>query len=221
MVQPRVRNKVIDALLSLAAERRWEEVTLQALAERAGMTLSTLRAAYDGRLSVLADFVRRTDERVLAAVDLDMAEEAPRERLFDVLFSRFEALGPHRQAVRNIGEAARRDPLLALELNRIGVGSMAWMLTAAGISSTGGAGLLRAQALALVMARVIRVWLEDKDPGLARTMAELDTRLRQAERMAIRLDWLGRILHGGGRKRAEPQPSASRDAGDVAEGHPS
>ena len=79
--------------MALAAERPWDEVTLAAIAERAGVTLAALRAAYDGRLAMLADFTRRIDERVLAAVDPDMAGEAPRERLFDVLFSRFEALG--------------------------------------------------------------------------------------------------------------------------------
>ena len=105
------------------------------------------------------------DERVLAAIDPDMAGEAPRERLFDVLFSRFEALAPHKQAIRNLGEAARRDPLLALELNRIVTGSMGWMLTAAGIPSTGRRGLVRAQGLALVWARVMRVWLDDDDAG--------------------------------------------------------
>lgn len=219
MVQPRTRNRIIDALLALAAERPWDEVTLQAVAERAGITLAALRAAYDGRLAVLADFVRRTDEKVLAGLDPEMAGEAPRERLFDVLFARFEALGPHRQAVRNIGEAAGRDPLLALELNRIAVASMAWMLTAAGIPSGGAAGLLRAQGLALVWARVLRVWLDDEDPGLARTMAELDTRLRQAERAAMRLDRLGKILQG--RKGSKPKAAPPADAADVAEGHPS
>ena len=42
--------------------------------------------------------------------------------------------------------------------------------------------MFRAQGLALVWARVMRVWLDDEDPGLARTMAALDKRLREAER---------------------------------------
>jgi AcrR family transcriptional regulator len=221
LVQPKLRNRIIDALMALAAERPWPEVTLPALAERAGLSLSALRAAYDGRMSVFADFVRRVDERVLAAIDPDLAGEAPRERLFDVLFSRFEALGPHKPAIRNLARAARRDPLLALELNRIATGSMAWMLTGAGISAAGGAGLVRAQGLALVWARVLRVWLDDSDPGLARTMAELDKRLREAERAVIRLDRLSRVLHGARRRRSRGANGRAADDADVAEGHPS
>ena len=119
MVQPKTRTKIIDAMIALAAERPFHEVTLERIAERAGVTLAALRAAYDTRLAVLADFVRRTDERVLAGIDADMAGEGFRDRLFDVLFGRLEALKPHKAAIQSIGAAACRDPLLALELNRI------------------------------------------------------------------------------------------------------
>jgi AcrR family transcriptional regulator len=221
VVQQKTRQKIVDALMALAAERRWEDVTLEALAERAGVSLATLRAAFDGRVSALAEFVRDVDEHVLAKIDPALAQEAPRERLFDVLFSRFEILAPHREAIRNLGRAALRDPLLALELNRITTASMGWMLTAAGIPSTGGRGLVRSQALALVWARVMRVWLDDDDPGLARTMAALDKRLREAERAAMQLDWLGRVVRRARRARPRRRDGESEGDGDLAEGHPS
>lgn len=218
MVQQKTRKKIIDALMALAAERPWEDVTLEALAERAALPLATLRAAFDGRLAVLAEFVRALDEEVLSRIDPDLAHEAVRERLFDVLFSRFEALGPHKPALRHLASAAFRDPLLALELNRLTTNSMAWMLTAAGIPATGGRGLVRAQALALVWARVMRVWLDDDDPGLAKTMAALDKRLREAERVAMRLGWLGRLTANARRRNDAAEPAVDND---LAEGHPS
>ena len=89
MVQQKTRKKIVDALMALAAERRWEDVTLEALAERADVSLKTLRSAYDGRLTVLAEFFRGVDEEVLGRIDPGLAQEAPRERLFDVLFSRW------------------------------------------------------------------------------------------------------------------------------------
>ena len=218
-MQPKTKHKVIDALMALAAERPWRDVTLEALAERAGVPLKALRSEYDGRLDVLADFVRRLDESVLAGLDKDMSDEGPRERLFDVLFSRIEALAPYRPAIGRLSEAARCDPLLALELNRLATISMAWMLTAAGIRATGGLGGCRAQGLALVWARVLRVWLNEEDPALPRTMAELDRRLREAERMVIRLDRLCRILRP--RRRSRARYAGPPAAADLAEGHPS
>jgi AcrR family transcriptional regulator len=219
VVQPKTRTRIVEALLALAAEKPWNEVTLEAIAGRAGVSLATLRAAFDGRVAVLREFVRGVDEKVLASIDPDLREEAPRERLFDVLFARFEQLAQHRQAIRNIGRAAGRDPLLTLELNGIVTISMAWMLAAAGVSSTGPGGLFRAQGLALVWARVMRVWLDDDDPGLARTMAELDKRLRQAERTIIRLDRLGRMFSG---RQTRPSKRSANGSGEAeAEAHPS
>ncbi len=214
MVTQKTRNAIIDALLTLAGEQRWEAISLEDLAVRAGVSLAQLRNAYDGRLAVIADFARRTDQAVLAGIDPDMAGEPARERLFDVLFARLEALAPNRQAIAGLGQAARRDPLLALELDRIIVVAMGWMLTGAGISATGPGGLVRAQGLALVWARVLRIWLDDEDPGLARTMAELDRRLRQGERIILGLERLAGLMPGpfGRRRRHRPDEGEDKPA---------
>ena len=221
MVQQRTRKKIVDALMALAAERPWEEVTLEALAAHADVSLATLRSAYDGRLSVVAEFFRMVDEQVLEGIDPGLAQEVPRERLFDVLFSRFEALAPHKSALRNLARAGLSDPLLAFQLNAIVTTSMAWMLTGAGIPASGVRGLVRAQALTLVWARVLRVWLDDDDPGLARTMAALDKRLREAERAAMGLHRLERLVDRARRARPRRRSAAeAADDTDLAEGHP-
>ena len=57
------------------------------------------------------------------------------------------------------------------------------MLEGAGIDSSGLAGAVRVRGLALIWLATFRVWLDDDEAGLAKTMAELDRRLRQAERV--------------------------------------
>lgn len=210
-----MRERIVDAAMEIAAGRRWEDVTLEAIALRADISLTGIREHFDGRLAILDAFVARIDRAVLDGLDADLAEEAPRERLFDVLFARIEALRPHRDAIANLLAAARRDPLLALALNGLAARSMAWMLTGAGIASGGLPGAIRAQALALQWRHVLGTFIRDDDAGLARTMAELDRRLREAERAAIRLDRACRFLAGGGRRDRGSAPE------DVAEGHPS
>ena len=210
-----MRERIVDAAMEIAAGRRWEDVTLEAIAARADISLAGIREHFDGRLAILDAFAARIDRAVLDGLDAELAEEAPRERLFDVLFARIEALRPHRDAIANLMIAARRDPLLALALNGLAARSMAWMLTGAGIASGGLPGAIRAQALAVQWRRVLGTFIRDDDTGLARTMAELDRRLRQAERAAIRFDSAFRFMTGGGRRDRSPAPE------DVAEGHPS
>lgn len=209
------RDVIIDAAMEVAAERRWEDVTLEAIALRADISLAGLRQHFDGRLAIFEAFAARIDRVVLDGLDADLAEEAPRERLFDVLFARLEALRPYRAAYANFRGGARRDPFLALAMNGAAIRSMGWMMTGAGIPGGGLSGAVRAQALAVQWRRVLGVFVRDDDPGLARTMAELDRRLRESERAKLRIDRVCRCL-GRGRRR-EPAPAAE----DLAEGHPS
>jgi hypothetical protein len=67
------------------------------------------------------------------------------------------------------------------------------MLAAAGISASGPRGMLRAQGLAALFGGVLRTWISDEDPGLARTMAALDRALGRGQRFAGLLDDLCRI----------------------------
>ena len=127
------------------------------------LKLSQLRAEFGSVLAIFAAHVKDIDRAVLAGGDADMAEEPPRERLFDVLMRRLEALAPYKEAVRSVMRSARRDPPLALALNAMAVRSQQWMLEAAGISATGPRGMMRAQGAALMFARVLRTWVDDDD----------------------------------------------------------
>jgi len=178
-----LRERVIDAALALAAEQPWNEVTLQQIAARAEAPLAEMVEAFPTKLAIVQAFMRRTDRQVLAGVDPNLAAEPPRERLFDVLMSRFEALNPHKAAVRSLWRSLSREPDVLMVLNRSAIRSQIAMLAAAGIDAEGLAGIARAQGLAVIFARTLLVWLADDDPGMARTMAALDRRLRDGEKL--------------------------------------
>jgi AcrR family transcriptional regulator len=174
------RDKATDALMALLTEHPFEEIGLAEVAGRAGLKLSALRAEFGSVMAIYAAHVKDIDRIVLDGGD-DMAEEPPRERLFDVLMRRLEAMAPYKDAVRSVMNSARRHPSLGLALNAMAVRSQAWMLEAAGIGASGPRGALRAQGGALMFARVLSVWV-DEDEGVDRTMAALDRGLASAER---------------------------------------
>lgn len=175
------RDKAIDAMMALLAERGFEDFGLAEIAGRAGLKLSQLRTEFGSKLAIYAAHIKDIDRAVLAGGE-DVTDEPPRERLFDVLMRRLEAMAPYKEAVRSMLRSARRDPPLAMAINALAVRSQRWMLEAAGISAAGPQGALRAQGAALLFGRVLGVWLHDDDPGLDRTMAALDRGLASAER---------------------------------------
>jgi AcrR family transcriptional regulator len=199
------RDKAIDALMALLARHRFEEVGLAEVAGQAGIKLSQLRAEFGSTLAILAAHIKEIDRVVLAGTDPNMAEEPARERLFDVLMRRLDALAPYKEAVRSVMLSARRNPGLAFALNAMAVRSQHWMLEAAGIRAAGPRGALRAQGAALMFARVLSVWIDDEDQGLDRTMAVLDRGLVSAERWVGFLDDLCAlprcVLRGPRRRR--------------------
>jgi AcrR family transcriptional regulator len=187
--EPRIdkRQSAVEALMSLSAERDWSDIELRDIAEKAGLSLVELRQLYPSKGAILAAFSRSIDEIVLGAIDPDMETEPARERLFDVLMRRIDALQPYKPAIENISRHFTRDPLSAAAWNRVAVNTMQWMLAAANVHSVGPLGALRAQGLAIAWSRIIRTWLDDDDEGLARTMTEIDRQLRSGER------WLERV----------------------------
>jgi AcrR family transcriptional regulator len=206
------RDKAVDALMALLAEHSFAEIGLAEVAGRAGLKLSQLRAEFGSTLAIVGAHIKDIDRAVLAGSTADMAEEPARERLFDVLMRRLEALAPYKPAVRSLLRSARCNPGLALALNAMAVRSQAWMLEAAGIGASGAKGALRAQGAALMFARVLSVWFDDDEPGLDRTMAALGRGLSSAERWAGFLDDLCAIPkcigRGPRRRRARDEEEA-------------
>jgi hypothetical protein len=83
------------------------------------------------------------------------------------------------------------------------------MLTAANIPAHGPQGAMRAQGLAFLYASVLRVWVNDDDPGHARTMAALDRALARGQRWAGFLADVCRIpqwMSGVRRRRDKDEP---------------
>ncbi|WP_067340710.1 TetR family transcriptional regulator [Stappia indica] len=187
MATAKTRQKIVASFLSLLGDKGWHGFEMADVARDAGVKLSVLRAEFPGKTACLRAFLSEIDQKVLDSIDPDMEGEPARERLFDVLMTRLDTLSPYKDAIRALRKAVQRDPQLALKLNREAVTSQRWMLTAAGIPANGPRAAVMSQALVVAFARVVDTWLDDEDPGLARTMSALARQLDEGE------VWMGRI----------------------------
>jgi AcrR family transcriptional regulator len=212
------RTRIIRAALRLAESRGWQATGLADIAREAGVTIAEMRREFSGKRAILRAFARELDRTVLRQAEPDSAEPA-RDRIFEVLMTRFEVMAPFKTALRAIARDMRAAPLSAAALLETVATSQYWMLNAAGVDTQTPMGALKVPGISALYARVMHVWLEDDDPGNARTMAALDRELRrgeramrQAEGAAAALMKLGgavrRVLTGAGGKARPPSGRA-------------
>jgi AcrR family transcriptional regulator len=188
------RDAIIDALMALAAELPFESITLAHIAARADMSLGALREHFPSKGAILGAFTRRIDLIVLNETSDDLINDSAKDRLFDVLMRRLDAMAPYRAALRNIRDWVHKDPLTAAPLNSQIINSMRYMLEAAHLNSEGPMGVIILQAMALKWAEVIDVWINDHDDGLGRTMSALDRMLDDGDHWIKRLSGFERLL---------------------------
>ncbi len=208
------KDALVEALMELAGERVWEDISLSDVAARANLSLADFREHYPSKGAVLAGFSRKIDRLVLEGTTGDLADEPAKERLFDVLMRRLDALTPYKHGLDGIAEWLGRSPMAAASVNRLEVNSMRFMLEAAGIDAEGALGAAKIQGLALLWGRVLRTWFHDNDPGVSATMALLDKELERGGKFVARAEDVNRLispLFALGRAFFERQPTSSHD----------
>jgi hypothetical protein len=177
---------LIKSAFAEAAVSGWAGVSVASAARAADLPLDTARQRFPAREAILLRLGQLADRHALA----DAPATGPaRERLFDLLMRRFDALQPYRDGVRALLRGLPADPGAAVLLADATRRSMAWMLEAAGVEATGFAGMLRTQGLVAVWLYALRAWEKDDSPDLSGTMAALDRALARAEQFA---GWLER-----------------------------
>jgi AcrR family transcriptional regulator len=196
-------ESLIAALWRVIAAHDWPGLTMRRLASEAGVEAASLRERFPTRLDLLLLHGRVMDQAVMAGTIPGQGGSA-RDRIFDVLMRRLDAMQPHREGILRLFEDMRRDPALALALApHIGV-AMRWMLEAAEVEAKSCEARLLALGLTGVWLATIRAWARDDSPDMGATMAALDSALDRAERIARPLGLL--------RNEAAPPP-----AGEAAE----
>lgn len=217
------REAAVEALMRLAAEQPWNDIEVGDIAREAGLTLAEFRDLFPSKGAVLGGLAKMIDRKVLEGDASDLADEPTRERLFDVLMRRLDAMTPYREALRRIAFALRGDPLSLMALNGVALNSHRFMLAAAGINTEGPLGRLKLQGVVIAFARTVEVWLDDADPALARTMAKLDKEIRNGERFMERADDARRLtapLRALGRSLMDRGSRRRRDTRNEDEGNP-
>lgn len=174
------------ALFAAIARHGWTGLTLPAIARATKTPLARLLVAYPDRYTLLTGFAAFIDRRLAAS---DLAQDGPvKDRLFEVVMQRLDALAPYRAGLIRLMDDMRAHPLdalaLAAESFTAARRSATLMLELAGISRAYGVFIFLRAGLECLYLHTLRSWKHDTSPDLAATMATLDRALERLLRAA-------------------------------------
>lgn len=175
---------LLAAAFALIGDEGWRGFSFAKLARRTGVSRVEIYRQFRSRGALLEALHRRADEAMLGVDETELAGLPLRDRVFELLMRRLEALVPYRAGLKRLAQEGRADPCVVLftaaRLDRCFV----WLQDLAGVRHYGLRACLARQALGLAYARAVQVWFEDEGADLGKTMAELDKQLRRVQNIA-------------------------------------
>lgn len=194
-------DKALMAALSLSASRDWADITLAEIAEEADLNLSDFHGV--AMKDDLVDAASRYFDRAMSAEEVDVSETA-RERLFEVIMLRFEAMEACRDGLLSMMKYQDKSVARTSALFKARGDSARWALVAAKLDDmAAGPFALKTVAVAWIIRKTEHAWRRDSDGDFAKTMAMLDRELRAAEE---RKSWMTRLPL---RNRARSKPETA------------
>lgn len=195
----KIIEKGLKAALELAASRAWTDIPLADIAAKAKLQLSDFHG-----VASREDLVEALDgwfDKAMSAEGVP-DDTSARERLFEVIMLRFEAMEPYRAGLTEILKFRETSLTHLVRLPQHRHATAAWALASAGLDDdTGAPASLKRIAIAFVIAQAERAWRRETSGDFALTMAALDKGLRRAE------DRLGQFRRFTGRKTPDtPTP---------------
>lgn len=174
---PQFDEAMISSAFSLIAGEGWARLSIAEAARRGGLDLAMARKRFPSKLTMLMRFNTMAD----AAALTDALTEGPvRDRVFDVVMRRVDALQAHRLGVVALLRDLPKDPLTAFALYPTSLRSMAWLLEGIGLTAQGLRGTLRTHGMLALWLATVRAWVNDDSEDLSATMAALDKALDRA-----------------------------------------
>lgn len=175
-------DRIIDAALAQIPSVGWRRLSLAAIATASGLPILRVYRNFSSKQAVLCGFFRRIDETVLAEPPAAEEGEHPRDRLFDLMMRRFDALRPYKRALEVMRRELPADPPSMVVAGAALLRSVRWMHEAADIPTGGIRGAIAVKLTSAAYLATARVWHRDDSADLGQTMAALDARLRRVER---------------------------------------
>lgn len=179
------KDHALDQAFELIALIGWQSFSLNELAGKLNLPLVEIYSIFHDKISVVLMFLERVDMTVLSQLDREDFNEPRRERLFELLMCRIEALTPYKKSLRFLMNGVVSDPLILMKIMPKFIDSFRLMLEISGYNVQGLKGYLKIGSLAVLYYGLTSDWINDDTIDQVKIMAAIDNIISRVEKYLV------------------------------------
>ncbi len=166
----------------LIQEIGWEKFSLEKMSKLLKIPNDELKNIFRCKNSILSKFSIMIDNYVEAKISInDFKDSSTKDILFELIMLRFDEMEDYKDALKDILQNTKKNPLLLSIISNNLLHTMDFYLELSNAYKSSPFDFYKKNFLLLIYSLSFKTWLEDNTEDLSKTMAELDKLLSMAQ----------------------------------------
>ena len=172
----------IKRAFMLIEEIGWENFSLEKLARKELIKTEDLNHFFSDKNQLIECFSEMIDEQVIKEIDLaEFNQNSVKDNIFELIMLRFEKLDPYKKSLTILLKELKYKPRVLNKLTKKIFNSLDLFLEISNAKSNYVFYFFKLNIMFIIYGYTFKIWLEDDTKDMAKTMAEVDKWLSEAE----------------------------------------
>ena len=177
---------LVKSSFNIIEKSGWKSFSLQKLSYAEKIPINEIKIFFKSEITILDEFSKMIDIKVEKSFDYEeLTNTSVKDNLFELIMLRLEFMQPYRNALKNINNSFKLDPLVAKSVAKNVMNSLDFYLELTNAFNDTFLDIFKKKSIFLIYSYIFMIWLEDDSDELSKTMSELDKLLTFSEKIAL------------------------------------
>ena len=177
---------LVKSSFNIIEKSGWTSFSLQKLSDTEKISINEIKLFFKSEITVLDELSKMIDIKVEKSFDYEeLTKTSVKDNLFELIMLRLEFMQPYRNALKNIKNSFKSDPLVAKSVAKNVMNSLDFYLELTNAFNDSFLDIFKKKSIFLIYSYIFMIWLEDDSDELSKTMSELDKLLTFSEKIAL------------------------------------
>ena len=177
---------LVKSSFNIIEKSGWTSFSLQKLSDTEKVPINEIKLFFKSEITILDEFSKMIDIKVEKSFDYEeLTNTSVKDNLFELIMLRLEFMLPYRNALKNIKNSFKSDPLVAKSVAKNVMNSLDFYLELTNAFNDSFLDIFKKKSIFLIYSYIFMIWLEDDSDELSKTMSELDKLLTFSEKIAL------------------------------------